>query len=240
MLGARAKPALAAWWIERLGLAGLEDRYPEELSGGQQRRVALARALAIEPRILLLDEPFTGLDAPVRDSLRRELRALQREAALSTVIVTHDPEEAAMLADELMVIEQGRVLQQGSREQIFGSPSSPRVAALLGMANVHRGRMVGVGRIVCEGVELEALTGAVEPGSEIAWSVRPELILLRSDGRYSATLLDDVDLGTIRELTVLLEGGPSLAVRTSQRHDLRIGESLRVELSPEDLNVWPQ
>ncbi len=119
-----AKPGLAAWWIERLGLGGLEDRYPDELSGGQQRRVAIARALAVEPNLLLLDEPFTGLDAPVRDRLRRDLRRLQREAGLNTVIVTHDPEEAALLADEIVVLGGGRVLQAGTRESVFHAPGS--------------------------------------------------------------------------------------------------------------------
>jgi ABC-type Fe3+/spermidine/putrescine transport system ATPase subunit/ABC-type sulfate transport system permease component len=239
MLGAGANPALPAWWIERLGLAGLEDRYPEELSGGQQRRVALARALSSEPRILLLDEPFTGLDAPVRDSLRRELRVLQREAAISTVIVTHDPEEAALLADELIVLEEGRVLQAGSREEVFGSPASPRVAALLGIANAHRGRVVSVGRIACEGVELEAATNAIEVGSEIAWSVRPERISLQADGRYCATLIDEIDLGSVRELSVCVDGGPTLTVRTLHRHRLEIGESVGLEMKPVDVNVWP-
>jgi ABC-type Fe3+/spermidine/putrescine transport system ATPase subunit/ABC-type sulfate transport system permease component len=239
MLGARAKPALAAWWIERLGLSGLEDRYPEELSGGQQRRVALARALAIEPRILLLDEPFTGLDAPVRDNLRRELRVLQREAAISTVIVTHDPEEAALLADELLVLEQGRVLQEGSREEVFSSPASPRVAALLGIANARRGRVVAAGLIECEGARLKAPTDGIEVGSEIAWSVRPEQIVPAPDGRYRAILIDDVDLGTVRELTVSFEDGPLLTVRTPQRHDLRIGESVELEMASEHVSVWP-
>ena len=238
MLGARAKPALAAWWIERLGLAGLEDRYPEELSGGQQRRVALARALAIEPRILLLDEPFSGLDAPVCDRLRRELRALQRECGLCTVIVTHDPEEAALLADEMVVLEQGRVLQAGARAAVFSAPASPRVAALLGIANTHHGHMVAAGRIACAGVEIDAHTGDIEADSEIAWSVRPEQIVLRDDGRYEARLLDDVDLGTTRELTVSLQGGPTLIVRTGRRDELRLGESVRVEMAPEHVSVW--
>ena len=137
--GVGARPELAAWWLEQLGLEGLEDRYPEELSGGQQRRVALARALAVEPRVLLLDEPFTGLDAPVGDRLRRELRRLQREAGLCTVIVTHDPEEAALLADEIIVLDHGRVLQAGPRAEVFRAPSSPEVAGLLGIANARRG-----------------------------------------------------------------------------------------------------
>jgi molybdate transport system permease protein len=156
--GARASPGLAAWWIERLGLAGLEDRQPDELSGGQQRRVALARALAVEPRVLLLDEPFTGLDAPVRQRLRRELRRLQREVGLSTVVVTHDPEEAALLADEVVVLAGGRVLQAGTRASVFGAPRSPQVAALLGIANAHRGVALGGGWISSGGAELQAGT----------------------------------------------------------------------------------
>jgi molybdate transport system permease protein len=109
-----ANDGLAAWWLARLELDGLQWRLPHQLSGGQRQRVSLARALSRNPRLLLLDEPFSGLDAPVREELRRELRRLQRERGLSTVLVTHDPEEAALLADEVVVIDEGRVLQAGS------------------------------------------------------------------------------------------------------------------------------
>jgi molybdate transport system permease protein len=241
--GAHAQPGLAAWWIERLGLAGLEHRLPDELSGGQQRRVALARALAVEPRVLLLDEPFAGLDAPVRDRLRRELRRLQREVGLSTVLVTHDPEEAALLADEIVVLDEGRVLQAGTRASVFGAPGSPQVAALLGIANAHRGVALGGGTIRSGGVELRAGATELAAGIGVAWSVRPERIELRADGRYTATLLDDADLGAERELTVALDGIPpgeglELTVRTLAAHELSIGQTLRVELLPEHVSVW--
>jgi ABC-type sulfate/molybdate transport systems ATPase subunit len=111
--GVRADPARAAWWLDTLHLNDLTDRYPEQLSGGQRQRVSLARALAGGPGVLLLDEPFSALDAPVRDELRRELRRLQREAGLSTVLVTHDPEEAAILEDEILIVANGQVLQAG-------------------------------------------------------------------------------------------------------------------------------
>ena len=113
LFAAGADPALAAWWLRTLRLDGLESRLPEQLSGGQRQRVALARALAFQPRLVLLDEPFSALDAPVREELRRELRRLQREAGLSTVLVTHDPEEAALLADEILVVDDGGLLQAG-------------------------------------------------------------------------------------------------------------------------------
>ena len=236
--GARAQPALAAWWIERLGLSGLEDRYPQELSGGQQRRVALARALAIEPRVLLMDEPFAGLDAPVRDRLRRELRGLQRSAGLSTVIVTHDPEDAALLAEEIIIIDDGSVLQTGTRQSIFHAPRSPQVAALLGIANTHEGRIVAPGRVLSDGTEISAPTGALPEGSEVVWCVRPERIALDPGGRYRALVLDEVDLGAVRELTISIDGSLELIVRTSEQPALAAGGSVRVALEPADITVW--
>lgn len=242
MFGVRARPELAAWWLERLGLAGLESRYPEELSGGQQRRVAIARALATEPRVLLLDEPFTGLDAPIRDRLRRELRRLQREANLSTVIVTHDPEEAALLADEIVVLGDGRVLQAGSRRQVFRAPGSPQIAGVLGIANAHRGHVSGPGLLASEGVEIRAPTGALARGAEVVWCVRPERISLSPAGLYQATVIDDVDLGAVRELTVSLGGTLELTLRTDrvdEAEGLAIGAPLQVDLASEDIAVWP-
>jgi molybdate transport system permease protein len=250
--GARARPQLAAWWLQRLGLSGLEDRYPDELSGGQQRRVALARALAVEPRVLLLDEPFTGLDAPVRDRLRRDLRRLQRDGALSTVIVTHDPEEAAMLADDIIVIDHGRALQAGTRREVFREPCSPQVAGLLGIANVHRGRVVGAEAIVSEGVELRVAAHGLAEGTEVAWCVRPERVRVtarddharahehrddRSAG-YDAMLLDEIDLGTVRELSVALEGGLELTARATGTDVLEPARRVHVLLAPADIVVW--
>ncbi len=238
--GAHARPGPAAWWLDRLGLRGLEGRYPEELSGGQQRRVALARALAVEPRLLLLDEPFTGLDTPVRDRLRRDLRRLQRETGLSTVIVTHDPEEAALLADEVLVIGDGRLLQAGGRESVFGAPASPRVAALLGIANTHCGSVLGPGVLSCNGAEIRARTGELGESAEVVWCVRPERISLNPEGRYTAILLDDVDLGTVRELTISLGATLELTVRTDETRELEIGGPLRLDLAVDDITVWPQ
>jgi molybdate transport system permease protein len=150
MFAAGADPALAAWWLRTLRIDGLEGRLPGELSGGQRQRVALARALSFRPRLVLLDEPFSALDAPVREELRRELRRLQREAGLSTVLVTHDAEEAALLADEILVVDDGRLLQAGPRAEVFARPASPQVARLLGIPNltpatVHAPGVLAVG-----------------------------------------------------------------------------------------------
>jgi ABC-type sulfate/molybdate transport systems ATPase subunit/ABC-type sulfate transport system permease component len=129
--GVGTDPQTAGRWIARLGLAELADRTPDQLSGGQRQRVALARALAYEPDLLLLDEPLSALDRPVREELRFELRRLQDEAGVATVLVTHDCDEAALLAGDVIVIEDGRALQAGTREQVFAAPASDRVARLL-------------------------------------------------------------------------------------------------------------
>jgi ABC-type sulfate/molybdate transport systems ATPase subunit/ABC-type sulfate transport system permease component len=236
----RAQPALAASWIERLGLAGLEDRYPDELSSGQQRRVAIARALAVQPQLLLLDEPFTGLDAPVRDRLRRDLRRLQRQTGLSTVIVTHDPEEAALLADEILVLDDGHVLQAGSRQSVFGGPRSPKIAALLGIANSHHGITVTPEQLLSAGIHINMPAGELPSGTDVVWSIRPEHIALDPYGSHTATLLDDVDLGTVRELTISLGDALDLTLRTRDAGALAIGAPLTVSLPSQHVNVWPQ
>jgi molybdate transport system permease protein len=237
--GAKARPSLGAWWMKRLDLTGLEDRYPDELSGGQQRRVALARALATEPAFLLLDEPFAGLDAPVRNRLGRELRRLQHEVGLNTLIVTHDPEEAALLADEIIVIDDGRMLQAGTRESVFHAPLSPRIASLLGIVNAHRGRIVAPGCVATNGAGIQAPTDGLVEGREVIWCIRPERISVCPDGEYGAILVDCIDLGSVRELTISLDGTLELTVRTSDIPRLRSGEALSVDLAPEDISIWP-
>jgi ABC-type Fe3+/spermidine/putrescine transport system ATPase subunit/ABC-type molybdate transport system permease subunit len=236
--GVKAEPAVAAWWLERLGLEGLESRYPSELSGGQQQRVSLARALATQPRMLLLDEPFSGLDAPVRDRLRRELRRLQHDTNLSTVIVTHDPEEAALLADEIIVLGEGRILQSGTRESVFHKPTSPEVASLLGIPNTNRGSVLAPGLLRSGGATIHAPTGRLAAGEAVIWSVRPERISLDSSGRYRATLIDDIDLGTVRELTISLEGTVELVLRTDARTYLTVGQELNVDVAEGAVSVW--
>ncbi len=122
--------------LQLVGLSGFAGRYPAQLSGGQQQRVALARSLAHEPEVLLLDEPFGALDTKIRVELRQALRAIQRELALTTVFVTHDQEEAFDLADRLAVLREGRLLEVGEPQELYLRPRSPFVATFLGAANV--------------------------------------------------------------------------------------------------------
>jgi len=234
-----ADPSLAAWWLERLGLGGLQDRFPEELSGGQQRRVALARALARAPSLMLLDEPFSGLDAPVRTGLYRDLRRLAAETGLATVLVTHDPEEAALLADEIIVIDHGRALQQGPVSEVLRRPSSPVVAGLLGIPNTHRATVLRPGLLGVAGIELAADTGGLEPGEAVDWAVRPEDIGLGQADGLSATVLDVVSFGSAAELSLRLGDGLDLVARTSA-HPPPVGSSCRLKIPAAAVMVWPR
>lgn len=194
LFGVHADPGLASWWVATLHLEDLLDRYPDQLSGGQRQRVCLARALAVSPQVVLLDEPFSALDAPVRDELRRELRRLQIATGLSTVIVTHDPEEAALLAEHIVVISRGQVLQSGRVADVYARPASEQVARLLAVANVGRGTAAAGSIVVAAGSEPgdgsgrggagHGLTvacttlGQPSPGSELLWRVPAERVLV--------------------------------------------------------------
>jgi sulfate transport system ATP-binding protein len=134
-------------------LSGFADRYPNQLSGGQRQRVALARALATQPKVLLLDEPFGALDARVREELRGWLRRLHDEVRMTTLLVTHDQEEAMDLADHIVVMNRGAVEQEGTPSEIYDAPATPFVASFIGSSNRLEGRFVG-GRTELEGQDL--------------------------------------------------------------------------------------
>jgi ABC-type sulfate/molybdate transport systems ATPase subunit/ABC-type sulfate transport system permease component len=237
VFGVHADPARAAWWLDTLHLDGLLDRLPEQLSGGQRQRVSLARALAGDPRVVLLDEPFSALDAPVRSELRRELRRLQRDGNLSTVLVTHDPEEAAMLADEIVVLNDGAVLQSGSCRDVFQRPASTEIGRLLGIDNLFEGG-------------LPARLAADQPaGTRLLWQVPAEALRVSAGpapasaktgtvdlGRGRVT--DVVDLGRTVEVVVELTSGVELRARTLELPELGVGTTCRVETDAEAVSVW--
>lgn len=137
----KSQAARVAELITVLELQGLEQRYPDALSGGQQRRVALARALAADPQLLVLDEPFSALDVPVRERLYEVLRHLHRQFALPVILVTHDRAEVEQLADTVVVLHQGSVVQVGSVQEVFLAPRTPDVARLVGQDNLFGGEL---------------------------------------------------------------------------------------------------
>ncbi len=224
--------------IARLGLEGLEHRFPRELSGGQRQRVALGRALATEPSLVLLDEPLSALDLPLRRSLRDELGRILRDWKVPAVLVTHDFSEAYQLGDQLVVYQNGRVLQSDLRGELLRRPASETVARILGFRNVLHGAVQRAESdriwIRWRGHVLEAANpvAATVPaaGAPVAFFIRPEdLRLIRKDGPppdpahhtniLTATVLRDADFGVTRTVFLAIDvpGEPA-----QQDYDLEI------------------
>jgi sulfate transport system ATP-binding protein len=199
--------------LELVQLTPFVDRYPDQLSGGQRQRVALARALAARPRVLLLDEPFGALDARVRQELRRWLDDLHREIGVTSLLVTHDQEEALELAHEVVVMHQGRVEQIGSPAEIYNRPASPFVAGFIGSANVIRGRAERGHLRFGEHVLLSAATH-VPDGAEAHAYVRPADVRIADESTngsaYRAKVLRVHDLGASSKIRFTLSDGQVL------------------------------
>jgi ABC-type sulfate/molybdate transport systems ATPase subunit/ABC-type sulfate transport system permease component len=205
----------AAEVIRLLGLEGLSEHYPTQLSFGQQQRAALARALVRQPDYLLLDEPFASLDTPFRLHLRRELLRILRRLDLSVILVTHDPQEAYELVEEVIVIAAGRVLQQGRREEVFSSPSSALVAKLLGFRNTFRGQVIlstpEANIIKYQNFTLAAPAGPLVPGTAVDFFVNPQALTLFHSG-CSESLPRGTVLGGIIDAIWPRPSGNRLAV----------------------------
>ncbi|MER3456282.1 MAG: ABC transporter ATP-binding protein [candidate division GAL15 bacterium] len=192
--------------LELVGLAALADRPAPYLSGGQQQRVALARALVYEPQVLLLDEPLSNLDAKVREQVREELRALQRQLNITTVYVTHDQVEALSLSDVVAVMRDGKLLEVGSPRELYERPRTRFVAQFLGTTNLVPGRLVrvehGTAWVETDHGTLQARADGVElrAGDRVLASVRPEHVAIEAPPPEEATVWQ----GTVR--SALFEG----------------------------------
>jgi putative spermidine/putrescine transport system ATP-binding protein len=204
--------------LELVRLAGLEARYPRALSGGQQQRVALARAIVVEPTLLLLDEPLSNLDLKLREEMRAEIRTLQRALGITTLFVTHDQDEALTMADEIVVMAAGRVVQAGSPAALYERPASRFVAHFIGESNLTPGRVeavlgAGAWRVDAGGLPVVA-TGAGEwkPGDAVVVLVRPERIRLGAAGpdgpnRFAGRVEECAFRGASRRYRVRLPTG---------------------------------
>ncbi|MFZ5469661.1 MAG: sulfate/molybdate ABC transporter ATP-binding protein [Myxococcota bacterium] len=205
-------------------LEGLGGRFPSQLSGGQKQRVAFARALATQPKVLLLDEPFGALDARVRVELREWLVALNERTHITTLLVTHDQEEALEVSQQLVVMHEGRVRQVGPPHEVYDHPNSEFIASFIGGTNVLRGRVVN-GRAAAGPLLLEAPAGARE-GEKVSAFVRPHQVRILRPTDHAGP----VSLATVTELVRI--GG---YVRVSLR--LATNESLTVQMLKSELDA---
>jgi iron(III) transport system ATP-binding protein len=236
--------------LDMVGLGGHGDKYPAQLSGGQQQRVALARALATSPGLLLLDEPLSALDAKVRVYLRQEIRQLQRRLGVTTIMVTHDQEEALTMADRIVVMNQGAIEQVGTPIQIYREPASPFVADFIGVMNFVTGTVSGAHTVRLGQLELTCQTDGMAPGTAVTLAIRPEDIVVEDPGRdednvFEARVDGLVFLGSFFRADlvgdVIAESRlrADLPVELVRRRAIGEGQPLTVGLPTERIRVYP-
>ncbi len=238
--------------LRLVGLDGLEDRPAPHLSGGQQQRVALARALVYEPRVLLLDEPFSNLDAKLREQMRLQVKLLLREVRITTVFVTHDQVEALSLSDRVALLRDGRVEQVGAPKDLYDAPASAFVRDFLGRTVLLRGAFVGSSGPGRASIRLESLAGAtisaaadvggLAPGQAVVAALRPEDLRLVSNdeagtlrGRIEALLFS----GERYECRVRLASDEVVLAHAPRSTGLREGDEVGLILPEEGIGVWP-
>ncbi len=235
--------------VKLVGLPGSEGKYPAQLSGGQQQRIALARALATKPGLLLLDEPLSALDALERVRLRGEIRALQQTLGVTTIMVTHDQEEALSVADRIVVMNHGVIEQVGTPMEIYREPASPFVADFVGKVNVLAGR-VAAGRLHLGAMQLGLPEGAQAlPDGDVKVYLRPEDVLARPIQSGDALVFDarinQIDfLGSFCHVHVTSAAMPGqeltvyLSLNFLAEQNLQVGSSLPLRLMPERVKVF--
>lgn len=238
--------------LELVGLPGSGHKYPAQLSGGQQQRIALARALATAPGLLLLDEPLSALDAQVRLRLRREIRALHRRLGVTTIMVTHDQEEALTVADRIVVMNRGALEQVGTPLEIYRSPASAFVADFVGAMNFLPGTVVKPGTLRFGEMELACADRALhlDQGQQIFICFRPEDVAIRdvspgASNTFAARMVEMDFLGSFCRGVLGVNGAADtrfaadFSINAVRDLGLAEGMEIRVALPPDRLRVFP-
>ena len=234
--------------LRMVGLAGYEHQFPSQLSGGEQQRVALARAIVIRPRVLLFDEPLSNLDAKLRVQMRTEIRDLQRRLGITTVYVTHDQEEAMAVSDRIAVMSQGRVVQEGTAQDLYHRPSNEFVATFVGRVNLLPARVTAVSERIATvtllgaTLRVPAVPAGVAAGDAVRVVVRPEAIdvVERGAGVLSATVVSHKFLGEKVEYALRCHGAALNAVRYNAGTAMDDGTEVGLRLAEDALALLPE
>jgi iron(III) transport system ATP-binding protein len=251
------KPEIQKRVDELLLLVGLTDhaeKYPAQLSGGEQQRVALARAITTSPGLLLLDEPLSALDAKVRVYLRKQIKDLHRKLGVTTIMVTHDQEEAQSMADRIFVMKDGEVIQVGAPREIYTTANSPFIADFIGIMNFIPAVVVDENTVNCSGLKLDCDTRAFKHDQKVSLAIRPEYIVLNNatdpadshtrDNSFEATI-DEVEfLGSFERVYLRAASITSdlvmVDIPTSAARSLNLTPelTLNVKLPVDDIRVY--
>jgi iron(III) transport system ATP-binding protein len=241
-----AAAASARDGLEQVGLKGFEERQPSELSGGQQQRVAVARALVLKPSVLLFDEPLSNLDARLRRQMREEIRELQQRLGLTVVYVTHDQQEAMAVSDRIIVMNAGRIEQQGSPRELYERPATPFLARFMGESNSVRGvvRRLDAARVRVrlDDTEIEIADSSAADGDATV-AVRPEAITIEAGsssvpaGTLAGTIAKASYLGTHMEDSIDTAAGRLFATCPKVERPLAAGDKVALLLAPRGVIV---
>ena len=226
----KAAPAsLPGEWLARVKLSDRAHAYPHELSGGEQQRVALARALARDPDVVLLDEAFSSLDQQLRKSVRRDAKALLREAGAAVLVVTHDPDEAMELADRIVILSAGKVLQEGAPEELFWRPQSEVCGRLLGEINAVSGTYSDAGFETAFGTISGLISAEITPNAAL---IRP-MAAYPVEDPTSDLIVDNIEFsGGQSEYVVRAKNGQVLRLSGAMRDSIKAGSKVRIEFDP--------
>jgi iron(III) transport system ATP-binding protein len=227
--------------LELVGLADQADKLPHELSGGQQQRVALARALAPRPRLVLLDEPFSNLDAEVRMELAQQVRAALKSEGATALLVTHDQREAFAIADEIGVLRAGRLAQWDVPWKLYHSPATRFVADFVGEGSFIQGTVLGPGRVSTElGVIEGQLTHGQPAGTHVDLLLRPDDVIHDDDSELRAEVVERVFRGAQFRYKLKLPSGATALSFAPSHHDHAIGERIGIRLDAQHLVGFPR
>ena len=236
-LAAKARREAAAKHLANVGLGALAERYPHTLSGGEQQRAALARALAPAPKVMLLDEPFASVDATLRRALRERTRRELRRAGAVALVVTHDPEEALELADRIVVLGQGRVVQEGAPAEIWRRPATVAVAAMFGNAQRFAGRAAR-GAVLTAFGSLDWPAAGRSLVGDVDVLARPAAVSLRKAA--AGPHVEDVRFLGDRHLVLVRQGDDVLRASVADARDLAVGTPVAVAFNPNATFVYPR
>ncbi len=232
--------------LDSVGLDGYQSRFIDQLSGGQQQRVALARALVLKPKVMLFDEPLSNLDSKLRRQMREDIRRLQQELAVTAVYVTHDQDEALAVSDEVVVMKEGGIAQQGSPKHLYLSPNSKFVATFMGDANIVEGEILSVdGKSIIKigDIEIEAdLSMENYKDGKTLVAIRPEaLSLIRSTTEPSlkGTVISRAYIGASTEYRIKVDDKELFLISPTGSEEFELGETVHVLITPPGIAPIP-
>ena len=228
--------------LDMVRLPGVEKKLPSEMSGGQQQRIALARAIVIEPDVLLLDEPLSALDANLREEMRTELKIIQREVGITTIFVTHDQEEALAMSDRIVVMNKGLIEQEGSPEDVYRRPESRFVASFLGQSNLLPGRIAAIDNgtatlTLANGQSIKvAAPASARTGAEATGVVRAQKIVIgpKGSGLLAGKIVSVSYLGGTAAYFIDAQGLRLQSISTIEDRVWREGEEIGISINPTD------